>query len=65
MNYVLLVCEQNSGETFEVWSANLLADYIGGVEPGGRWTFVVGGGNNVKCPVVGNHGKGGDFGMLN
>jgi len=64
-NYILLLCEKDSSNTFEMWSTNSLAEYINNVKPKGKFTFVVNERNNVKYPVIENHKKERNFNMLN
>lgn len=41
-NYVLKVSETNSDLSFELWSTNLLAEYISNVRPPKKFIFTVG-----------------------
>jgi len=64
-NYILLLCEKDSCDTFEMWSTNSLAEYINTVKPKGTFTFTVNERNNLKYPVIENYKKERNFTMLN
>ena len=64
LNYILLVSEQNSTERFEMWTTNLLAEYISNEKPKGKFTFVVNERNGVKYPLIENYKKERTFNML-
>ena len=65
LNYILLVSEQNSTERFEMWTTNLLAEYISNLKPKGKFTFVVYQRNGMKYPLIENYRKERTFNMLN
>jgi len=65
VNYILLVGEQNSTEHFEIWTTNLLAEYISTINPKRKFTFVVRERNGMKYPLVENYKKERTFNMLN
>ena len=65
INYILLVGEQNSTEHFEIWTTNLLAEYISTKKPKGKFTFVVNERNGMKYPLIENYKKERTFTMLN
>ena len=65
LNYILLVSEQNSTERFEMWTTNLLAEYISNTKPKGKFMFVVNERNGMKYPLIENYKKERTFNMLN
>jgi len=64
INYILLVSDQISTERFEMWTTNLLAEYISNEKPKGEFKFVVNERNGVKYPLIENYKKKRTFNML-
>lgn len=52
INYVLLVNEINTDDSFQMWSSNLLAEYITEKNPTDKFKFVVKEKNNTKYPAI-------------
>jgi len=63
-NYILLIKDTNSNEMYEVWSTNLLAEYISQKSPKDKFTFTVQERNGHKYPVIDNYRKPRQFTML-
>ena len=64
-NYILLVNEQNSTESFELRSTNSLAQYITDKKPKDKFTFVVNEQNGAKYLLIERYKKDIVFTMLN
>jgi len=64
INYILLISDRDSNETYEVWSTNLLADYISQENPKEKFTFTIQERNGQKYPVIENFKKPRKFTML-
>jgi len=64
LSYILLVSDQISTERFEMWSTNLLAEYISDIKPKGKFTFAVYQRNGMKYPLIENYRKDRTFNML-
>ena len=64
-SYILLVTEKDSDVEFEIWSTNLLAQYIKDKSPTDKFTFTVNERNNNKYPVIEGYKKARTFKLLN
>ena len=64
LNYILLVSDQISTERFEMWTTNLLAEYISNEKPKEKFQFVVNERNGMKYPLIENNKKERTFNLL-
>ena len=65
INYILKISKENSNEVFEIFSTNLLAEYIYTVKLDKLFKFTVHERNNTKYPVIEGFKKERKFTMLN
>ena len=65
INYILKISKENSNEVFEIFSTNLLAEYIYTVKLDKLFKFTVHERNNTKYPVIDGFKKERKFTMLN
>ena len=63
-NYFLKVSEINSDAMFEMWSTNLISEYISNVNPTAKFTFTVHERDNTKYPMIDGYKKVRKFTML-
>jgi hypothetical protein len=61
----MLVSEKDSDDQFEVWSTNLLSEFITTNNVNNKFTFTVNERNNTKYPVIEGYRKARNFKMLN
>ena len=64
-SYIMLISEKDSDVEFEVFSTNLLSEYIKENNPSDKFMFTVNERNNNKYPVIEGHKKPRNFKMLN
>lgn len=64
ISYVLQVVNKETNEAIQIWSTNLLAEYISSVCPNSKFTFTVSERDNKKYPVIDGYKKERKFKIL-
>ena len=65
ISYILKISELNSSVSFDMFSTNMIAEYISKSRPSNKFTFTVNERNNKKYPVIDGYKKERKFRMLN
>ena len=65
ISYILKITEPNSDNMIQIWSKNLLAEYISTQCPDKKFRFTVSEMDNKKYPVIDGYQKARKFRLLN